>query len=105
MHLYLEEKHRQIVQRILSKYDFSFFAFGSRVTGKHKKFSDLDIFYVEEIDNKSILRLEEEFEESNLPFKVDIINFHKCEKSFQEVLNSNYICLQLSTKMIDDYNR
>jgi ribosomal protein S18 acetylase RimI-like enzyme/predicted nucleotidyltransferase len=99
MTLYIEKKHLQIVNKILEKYDYSFFAFGSRVNGKNKKFSDLDIFYFEEISNIDLSNLEEAFEESDLPFKIDIINFKKCDQEFQAIMMQNYVCLKTSSKL------
>lgn len=40
------------------------------------------MFYFAAMSNAQVIQLEEEFEESDLPFKVDGINFAKCEQSF-----------------------
>lgn len=99
MKIHIEPKHINIIDKILAEYDFSFFAFGSRVTGKNKKFSDLDIFYFEDIPNTQILKLEEEFEESDIPFKVDVIDFKKCDHAFQKIILKNYLCIKSSRKL------
>ena len=41
----LELRQQQIVREILSKYPYSFYAYGSRVKGNARKLSDLDLCY------------------------------------------------------------
>ena len=69
----LENKHREIIQQILTKYPYRFFAYGSRVKGKAEKYSDLDLCYQEEIPLNILSHISEDFEESDLPFKVDLV--------------------------------
>ena len=68
--------------------------FGSRITDKVKEFSDLDLFYTEDIPEKIIMNIENELEESDLPYKVDIVNYNKCDKTFQKIMKSGYVKLQ-----------
>jgi predicted nucleotidyltransferase len=96
--LNIEPRHLEIVKAILSKYDYEFYIFGSRITDKAKKFSDLDLFYKDNIPLRDIFLIEEEFEESNLPYKVDLIDYNSCDKEFQSIMNKNHIILQ--TKLI-----
>ena len=86
MTLILDPKHLAIVQAILKKYPYSFYVFGSRVKGTSHKFSDLDLLYFEEIPPKVLSQLEEEFEESDLPFKVDLVNYHRCDEDFKQCI-------------------
>jgi len=74
MNLQLEEKDQKIIQQILSKYPYKFYAYGSRVKGTAKKYSDLDLCYQEEIPLSVISQLREEFTESDLPFEVELVN-------------------------------
>lgn len=74
------------------------FLFGSRITSKVKNFSDIDLLYFEEIPNDIIIKLEEEFEESDLPYKVDLVNYNKCDDNFKRIIGDKYICLQSSSK-------
>jgi predicted nucleotidyltransferase len=92
--IYLEEKHKKIVKDILQKYDYNFFAFGSRVKGNCRKFSDLDLFYTQDLPLSVLLSVEEDFEDSDLPFKVDLINYKTCDKDFQCLMLQNYVCIQ-----------
>ena len=52
------------------------FAFGSRVTGKAKKFSDLDLMVRSDtkLDCLQLANLRESFEASTLPISVDVID-------------------------------
>lgn len=84
MTIYLEPKQLKIIRDILSKYPYQFYAFGSRTKRDHRKYSDLDLCYRIEIPGHIIVELEEEFEESNLPFNVDLINWNNCSKEFQK---------------------
>lgn len=74
MSLQLEEKHLNIVKKILGKYPYRFYAYGSRVKGTARKYSDLDLCYQEEVPLSVISQLREEFTESNLPFEVELVN-------------------------------
>lgn len=84
----------EIVIGILEKYipNIEVWAFGSRVAWTAKEFSDLDLAIInnEALDKKVLLNLEEAFEESDLPIKVDIVEFCKVSKEFQEIIKKNY---------------
>ncbi|MBM4222973.1 MAG: nucleotidyltransferase domain-containing protein [Gammaproteobacteria bacterium] len=92
--IYMDDKHFNILKNIFEKYNYHFYAFGSRVLGNHKKYSDIDIFFCENIPQKIIYSLEEEFEESDLPFKVDLIDYQKCDADFQTIMTRSYIQIQ-----------
>jgi predicted nucleotidyltransferase len=92
--MHIEKRHFKIVQSILKKYAYTFYAFGSRVTGKNKKLSDLDLVYFETISYQELAHLEEDFEESDLPFTVDIVNWNKCEVAFQKKIIQNLEYIQ-----------
>ena len=71
--LQLEPRHRQIIQQILSKYPYFFYAYGSRVKGTARRLSDLDLCYLENIPGAVIFQIEEELKESDLPFLVELV--------------------------------
>jgi predicted nucleotidyltransferase len=72
--LQLETKHQKIIRNILSKYPYHFYAYGSRVKGTARKFSDLDLCYQENIPDSLVFEIKDEFTESNLPFIVELVN-------------------------------
>ena len=51
--------------------------FGSRAKGAAKAGSDVDLAIMNKgVDSKTLLKLNNDFEESTLPYKVDLVNFH-----------------------------
>nr|WP_194299177.1 nucleotidyltransferase domain-containing protein [Acetobacter sicerae] len=63
--------------------------FGSRVTGKAKPFSDLDLAIMgdEPLSLETRARLEEAFSESDLPWKVDVLDWKLAEIGFQKIIS------------------
>jgi len=70
----IEPQNYQILQKILSKYPYRFYAYGSRVKGTTRKFSDLDLCYQDNIPEEVVCQIIEDLEESNLPFIVELVN-------------------------------
>lgn len=89
MNLQLEKKHWQIIKEILSKNPYRFYAYGSRVKGEAGKYSDLDLCYQENIPISVISQIREDFEESNLPFNVDLVNWKHMRPKFQELIKKD----------------
>lgn len=94
--LQMEQKHWQIIQTILSKYPYTFYAFGSRVKNKAKKFSDFDLCYKETIPGHIITTIEGELEDSDLPFKVELIDWNHCDTDFQQLIEKDLVPLSSS---------
>lgn len=71
------------------------FAFGSRVTGLARKFSDLDLLITQSQPLSPEVRgaLKRAFEESRLPFKVDIIEFVKISARFKKSIEKTCIAI------------
>jgi len=87
--LHIEKRHWDIIISILKKYPYKFYAFGSRVTGRHRKFSDLDLCYRDSIPDPVVGKIFIEFEESDLPYKVDLVNWNNCDKDFRDQIQKN----------------
>lgn len=79
-----------IVQKILSELKDVVF-FGSRVKGTCKPFSDLDICIKDKLSPLEIELIREQFENSDLPFKVDIVEYDKVTKFFQKIIDTQGI--------------
>ena len=92
--LFMEPKHCAIVHNILSKYPYSFYAFGSRARGNPKKLSDLDICFFDNIPSNIVMNIEEDFEESDLPYKVDIVDWNKCSDDFRVLIKKDLVLIQ-----------
>lgn len=71
-------------------------AFGSRVRGTATRYSDLDLVLVgeERIAKDCLNRLEEAFAESDLPIRVDILDWWAITESFRAVINRHYEVVQ-----------
>lgn len=91
--LQLEKKHWQIIQQILNKYPYNFYAYGSRVKGEAWKLSDLDLCYYDNIPSSLICKMREEFEQSNLPFMVELVNWKQMRAAFQKVIEKDLILI------------
>ncbi|MBC7983045.1 MAG: nucleotidyltransferase domain-containing protein [Candidatus Obscuribacterales bacterium] len=63
-------------------------AFGSRVTGTSKPFSDLDLAILgdEPLPAVVLSNLGEAFDDSDLPFKVDIVDWATTNESFRKII-------------------
>jgi predicted nucleotidyltransferase len=74
----LTERSMQTVSEIFEKYPVVevVVVFGSRAMGNYKLGSDLDLAIMNlGVDDKTMMKLKNDFEESSLPISVDIVNF------------------------------
>ena len=82
------------IRRILSEHlpECEARAFGSRVRGTAREYSDLDLAIV--CDNKIPERLMEElrdvFADSGLPIRVDLLDWNSISESFRRVIEGRY---------------
>ena len=94
----LEPEHLQEVRRILRAFvpDCEVWAFGSRVTGKAQKFSDLDLALVagHALDWQRIESLKDAFSASSLPIMVDVVDWRAVSESFQEKISKSHVVIQ-----------
>lgn len=88
---------KTIKKIIFSKLDSklnSAFIFGSRASGTNQKYSDIDIgIEGNPLNAKTKIEIQEEFEESDLPYNVDIVDFSTVRKKFKEVARQKIIPL------------
>lgn len=86
----LRPDYLAIVQHILRTHvpDVEVRAFGSRVTGSAKPHSDLDLVVRAggKIPLKAMALLLNAFRESDLPFRVDVLDWHEISAEFQELI-------------------
>jgi predicted nucleotidyltransferase len=75
--------------------DISILVFGSRTTGTHTPFSDIDICLKasKALPHALLSDLHRRFSESNLPYRVDLIDYHRLTPCFQKVINTHGINL------------
>ena len=94
--------HFKIIQVILKKHlsGIEVWAFGSRVNGTSRKTSDLDLVIVGQykIESRLMGEIKYDFEESSLPFRVDVIDWYATSESFRDIICKHYEVIQKSTK-------
>lgn len=86
----LREKILSEVHTILSQYlcfsGVEFYLFGSWARGEERASSDIDIAvsYKQELMPGTLVELREAFEESTIPYHVEIVDLNKSDKSFRD---------------------
>ena len=68
--------------------------------GLAKDYSDLDLAIVGggPLDWRTLSRLKEAFEESDLPMRVDVLDWHSISESFRDVIEQGYVVVQERAK-------
>ena len=98
----LAPPHLATVRRLLATYapECEVRAFGSRVTGTAKPYSDLDLAFIGpgKIPLTRLAALREAFQESDLPMRVDILDWHRISGAFQRVIEKCFEVLQRPTE-------
>jgi predicted nucleotidyltransferase len=88
----------EIVAKILQKHvpECEVRAFGSRITQTAKPYSDLDLALVgkKKLVNKTLYALKDDFEESDLPFRVDVLDWYSISEEFREVIEKKFLIIQ-----------
>ncbi len=94
----LNPKHFETVQHILAKHvpGCEIRAFGSRVKWTAEDYSDLDIVVIsnQKSNMSQIRQLTEAFEESNLPIRVDVLDWHTISEEFKKIIVEEYEVIQ-----------
>nr|WP_306815203.1 nucleotidyltransferase domain-containing protein [Limnobacter parvus] len=84
----------KIIEKCVPAYEI--WAFGSRVDGNPKPFSDLDLALIgaHELPLSTRAELNNAFSESDLPWKVDLVDWHGISPEFQKIIQANHEILQ-----------
>ncbi|MGB9080945.1 MAG: nucleotidyltransferase domain-containing protein [Desulfuromonadaceae bacterium] len=86
------------VKRILAQYvpEHAVWAFGSRVSGPAKTYSDLDIVIITDqpLSLERMATIRDAFDESDLPIRVDVVDWAATSASFREIIRRNYVVIQ-----------
>ncbi|MDR1327515.1 MAG: nucleotidyltransferase domain-containing protein [Heliobacteriaceae bacterium] len=96
----LTESQQELVKDLLKKYipNTAVWAYGSRVKGTSTPKSDLDIAAFTHAEQKAgIINLREAFEESNLPFRVDLFVWDEVPAAFRKNIEREHVVLQQQT--------
>lgn len=78
---------KDIVKRSLGGTSYKIFVFGSRATGENRQWSDIDlgILSKEKIPGHVMIKIEGEFENSQIPYKIDLIDFQTVSDQFRKI--------------------
>lgn len=97
--LQVSDSEWQQVSAILLRYlaQYEVWAFGSRVKGKAKPYSDLDLAIVSDTPLPLALLAEvaEAFSESDLPWKVDVVDWATTSERFRQVIAEQKLLINL----------
>jgi len=87
-----------IVRDILRKHvpRHEVWAFGSRVSGRVKPYSDLDLAIISDTPLPLGIgaALSEDFSESDLPWRVDVVDWATTSPTFRTIIEQNKVVLQ-----------
>jgi len=92
----LTPKQAAIVRTLLRRHldDTEVWAYGSRVDGRARPASDLDLVVLAGSEKRhAVAALREAFEESDLPFRVDLFLWAELPESFRENIRRHHIVL------------
>ena len=93
----LTPDQQSAVQELLKAYlpGTEVWAYGSRVKGTAKPWSDLDLVAFASPEQKNaVAELREAFDESDLPFRVDLFIWDEVPESFKENIRKERVVLQ-----------
>jgi len=84
----------EIILAIIKKHvpECDVLAFGSRFRGTHEDTSDLDLAIVgkKKLGLSLIGHIKEDFMESDIPFKVDVLDYHSISPAFRGVVDNGH---------------
>ena len=85
------QKEEEIIKNILRQFPYKFYCYGSRVKGDFTKSSDLDVLlkHNETVEPKILNKLDEEFNKSTIPYKVNISEYINMDKDFDTLIETN----------------
>lgn len=98
MSLDIRPDHLKIVQNILQAFipEREVWAFGSRAKGTAKRYSDLDLCVLGEapLSFQTLGLMEEAFDLSDLPYKVDLVDWATTSESFRKIIEKEKVAVQ-----------
>jgi len=105
--LQLNPKFEKIVFDILKTRPtaIAVFAFGSRVKGSAKPLSDLDLALKGKISKAQLEVLRDHFEQSDLPFKVDIVLWDELDDGFKKHIQNDLVEIKPMNRLLILHDR
>ena len=94
----IDDQYLTIVKNIIKKHvpECEVKAFGSRVNGTPKIYSDLDLAIKnsKKIPIEKIIALKDDFDDSIIPFRIDIIDWNAISNEFKNIIDKNCETIQ-----------
>jgi predicted nucleotidyltransferase len=100
--IFITAEDHAILARIMHDLAYAVLVFGSRIKGTQQPFSDLDLCIKGEkpIPLADKATLNEAFHESNLPYTVDVIDYHYVSDGFKKIIDREGVNFQDTTPAI-----
>ncbi|MDP1832834.1 MAG: nucleotidyltransferase domain-containing protein [Geothrix sp.] len=96
--------HWELVHGILQKRvpQFEVWAFGSRATWTAKEYSDLDLAVITDVPLSLAVSaaLADDFSESDLPYKVDVVGWASTSAAFQDIIRKTAVTVKEASKAV-----
>jgi predicted nucleotidyltransferase len=93
----LSAEHLRIVLQEIERHipTATVWAFGSRVKGSHRPQSDLDLAILCDKDTAraNLPQFNEALDESDLPFRVQTLDFHRLPQNMQDNIRQSFVVL------------
>ena len=101
LHIDLPPDDRRLVLNILRVHlpqNTKVWVFGSRATGRARRYSDLDLAIDagRRLTLDETARLAEAFSESDLPYRVDLVDWHDIDDRWRETIAAEGAALRIS---------
>lgn len=92
---------RDIVLKHVDRQRYTVFLFGSRAAGTHGRTADIDIGIEGDapLAPKIIATINEELEESLVPFHTDIVDFYGADANFKQIARQRTISWNQPTRL------
>lgn len=98
MHLDVRSDYLETIHAILRNWvpEYRVVAFGSRVKNAAKNSSDLDLCIMSEerLSFETLANLRDSFSNSNIPFKVDVLDWSSLAPEFREIVAESCVDIQ-----------
>jgi predicted nucleotidyltransferase len=96
MKIHISPSQEKVILTIIKKHfpKSKILLFGSRVRGDHKQYSDLDICLDDQgqpLPLAKLSMLEEELSQTEIPFKIDIVDWNRITSDFQQIIMAGSI--------------
>nr|VFK26933.1 MAG: type I restriction enzyme, S subunit [Candidatus Kentron sp. MB]VFK31182.1 MAG: type I restriction enzyme, S subunit [Candidatus Kentron sp. MB]VFK75381.1 MAG: type I restriction enzyme, S subunit [Candidatus Kentron sp. MB] len=95
----IEQRHLDMVCAILHRHvpEYAVWAFGSRVTGRARPYSDLDFAVITNAPLPFVVigELGEAFSESDLPWRVDVVDWATTSAAFRRIIERDKVIMKL----------